>query len=428
MNAFFPELEPVRRQPAQRRSPAGTPKPRSSKPSISLVNPCVGCAWERNPFKVPPTIPQSPLLIVVGMGPGGVEEKELRPFIDPSGLIVRSALNEAGIAEDRVMFANVSRCCPEKGNYDDPRHEKAEKRCQRYLESELARLPNIPVLLLGTRPMQRFLGSKKQRIGSYRGLWIEAKEYSPGRPSFVARHPAQFLRIEDDDVRQAKQEEFYADVRRMADRILGREPQSRFKVTVYESPMAACERGFVKMMVQHPGPWAFDIEAYDGDAFPSRKAVSTDPCHPDFRLRGVAFAVDAETAYWIECMNFSVEQVRQCLAPIFTSDVEKWAFNGPYDEEGLVYPGFVPTVKNRSGDGMLAMIALGDGNHESLRLEKAVVDILGQSQYWNGIDKSRMRDIPLEECAANAGGDACYTYQLTALLHDRLAAGQYLTY
>ena len=118
-------------------------------------------------------------------------------------------------------------------------------------------------------------------------------------------------------------------------------------------------------------------------------------------------------------------QVSRLLTPAFTSPAPKGAFNGSYDEEGLIVPGWVEDVKNRTEDPMLAMVVLGNGQHESLKLERAVVDLLGRRQSWQ-VDKQRMRDLPLREVARGAVGDACRTLELCWYLRGRLERTEYL--
>lgn len=418
-DVFFPELQPVRQVKVRTVRVPGAPRqPRAPK----STNPCDGCPEQGNPCKVPPTIPSSPLLVALGMAPGAEEEPAGRPFVGPSGAMLRAALTAAGVdAEAQVGYANLARCRPPNDNFDTPERDKAEKHCEEFLEQDLLRAPNAPLLLLGNRPLHAVMGKKKFKIGAYRGLWVRGWE----RDCFAARHPAQILRIQDDKVRQVLYDEFFADIRRMADRLLGREAPSPVEVEIFDSPVDA--KDFLEWLAASPDPWAFDIEAYDGAAYPSRKEVSTDPTHPDFRLRGIAVAVEPEKGYWIECKGWEDRKadVSALLSPAFESDAEKWAFSGHYDEECLVYPGWVRRINRRSGDGLLALLALGNGKHDSLRLEKAVVDVLGNVQYWDGQDKGLMRDIPLEMCARNAVGDACNTYQLCALLHKRLESAEY---
>lgn len=418
---FWPELEPPKRILLQRPRTPGAPRSARIK---TITNPCDTCPHSAAPYKVPPTIPIAPILAVVGMAPGAEEEAESAPFVGPAGVFLRGALSRAGIDPNPVFYGNLSRCRPPGDDFDTPAHARAEKHCRTYLEMDLASYLG-PVLLLGKRPLHMFAGNEF-RIGAYRGLWIEAKDILKGRACFVARHPAQILRTENPALRETLTHEFYADIQRMADHLLHRVPPSRIKVTIFESPLHA--KDFMTWLAQREKPWTFDIETYDANAFPARKNVSTDPCHPDFRLRGIAVATSSSCGYWIECLGWEdrIEEASTVLSPAFTSSAPKGAFAGHFDEEGLVYPRWVTHIRNRNRDGMLALIALGNGAHESLRLEKAVVDILGKPQYWNGFNKSMMRDLPLVQVAENAVGDAAYAHELCDHLHQRLEQGAYL--
>jgi hypothetical protein len=167
-------------------------------------------------------------------------------------------------------------------------------------------------------------------------------------------------------------------------------------------------------------PWVFDIETFDGAQFPSRKEVSTNPHHPDFRVRGCAFAITPEQGAWVDFgMTTPVTAPAKGLAALraaFASATAKGAFNGGFDENGLVYTGWIPVVRNRYYDGMLDLVALGDGTHNSLTLWHAVETLLKKPYQWDGEDKSLMRDIPMEKIADGAVRDACYTLELILLL------------
>ena len=393
--------------------------PGSRRPGPALINPCSGCALSFVKTRVRPVVPRDPLLVVVGAAPGAEDEERGLPFSGAVGSFVRGALATAGVDPTQVAFAYLTRC--RTAVDDDPAWGRAEKRCRTYFSRDVE--GPAPMLLLGLRPL-RALVDPKARLGAARGLWHKVDD----RDAYSARDPAQFLAVADEGARDALASEFREDVARMADRVLGREPPSKISIEVFDSPLSA--RAYLERLAACEEPWAFDIETYDGGAFPSRQGVSTDPCHPDFRLRGVAVATSPTSGAWVECRGWEarVAEAREVLSPAFGSPAGKWAFNGHFDEEGLVYPGWVPAVRNRSGDGLLALLALSDGEHESLRLEYAVVNVLGERQYWNGIDKSRMRDVPTETAARNAGGDACYTHQLCDLLHGRLARGEYFSW
>jgi hypothetical protein len=177
---------------------------------------------------------------------------------------------------------------------------------------------------------------------------------------------------------------------------------------------------YLRDLARHPGPWTFDIESYDAAEFPSRKGVAVDPHHPDFRVRGVAFATSPTEGAFVDFglfvpTDFEVGNNLKLLADAFASDAEKGAFNGHFDECGLVYTGWVPRVANRARDGMLAAIALGDGTHENLRLATLAAVLLRRDVTWD-IDKSTMRDQPAEVVADGAVHDACLTHELCDLL------------
>ncbi len=204
-------------------------------------------------------------------------------------------------------------------------------------------------------------------------------------------------------------------------RIAGRD-SSPITVKLYRSLGAATL--YLEALAVHPGPWTFDIETYDAAEFPSRKSVAVDPHHPDFRVRGVAFATSAVEGAFVDLISDSppgalwdklVPPFRNPLGDAFASDAEKGAFNGGFDECGLVYSGWVPQVRNRTRDGMLAMIALGDGTHERLTLAHAIVVLLHRKVVWNE-DKALIRDLPAETVADGSVHDACYTHELCDLL------------
>jgi hypothetical protein len=192
---------------------------------------------------------------------------------------------------------------------------------------------------------------------------------------------------------------------------------SRLSVTVYRS--LADARPFLGQLARILDPWTFDIETYDAVESPGRKAVAVDPCHPDFRVRGVAIATSKDSGAWVEFVGDEAAPLRAA----FASDAEKGAFNGGFDENGLVYTGWVPQVRNRTRDGMLAMIALGDGTHESLKLSHGIRVLLRRKYHWDE-DKGMMRDLPVETVAEGAVRDACCTHELCDLLDGWAAAGK----
>ncbi len=210
-------------------------------------------------------------------------------------------------------------------------------------------------------------------------------------------------------------------------------------VKVYGSLDAAAP--FLAALARSPGPWVFDIETYDAAEFPSRKHVSVDPFHPDFRVRGVAVAWRDDVGAWVELNGDPAGLGRrlrprgvEVLCPVgiaalraaFASDAEKGAFNGGFDDCGLVYPGWVPRVRNRTRDGMLSMVGLGDGTHERLTLQHAAAVLLGADPHWVDVDKGQMRGLPIDVVAEGSVRDACLTYALCDLLDGEAAEERHI--
>ncbi len=200
--------------------------------------------------------------------------------------------------------------------------------------------------------------------------------------------------------------------------------QPTIRIEIYRSLTEAGP--FLRALATRTADWTFDIETYDAAApigVPGRKEVAVDPFHPDFRVRGVAIAFSKDEGYWIELGGRPPAQTQRGraelkrLAAAFGSDAGKGAYNGSFDENGLVYTGWVPQVRNRTRDAMLSMIALGDGTHERLTLEHAIRVLLHREYHWD-VDKGLMRDLPLEEVARGAVHDACATHELCDLLDE----------
>jgi hypothetical protein len=246
-----------------------------------------------------------------------------------------------------------------------------------------------------------------------------------GRQVFSTWQPAGVIRhIKEHGSGSKRLKQFRADLKRMADRILGREQMPDVQMDVFSDPGQA--ENFLKYLACHKKPWAFDIETYDAGQESTRHAVGVDPFHPDFRVRGVAIAWQFNRGAWIELMPWEDRKAEaaKLFGPVFASSAEKWAFNGSFDENGLVYSGWAPAITNRKGDGLLALIASNAGGHSGVSLARAVVDILGEPQYWV-INKLTIRTAKLMDVADSAVRDACSTLKLTDFLHRRLEASEY---
>jgi len=394
---------------------------------------CSGCPLDDGKRqKVAPFVPAHPALGIVGLGSGLDEQLVGSAFVGAGGRFLREELSRAGFAagtvevpRDRsinVTLANLTRCRPDDGEFDSPAWRAAAKHCRRYLVEDLK--GSYPLLLFGTEPSRAFLGDAKVKVSSARGLWHRTPS---GRLVFITWHPAYVLRdMGDHGAASVVARQFREDLQRVAERVVdGRAGTAPVHVTVLTTVREMVK--FLHALRDHKGFWTFDIETFDVAEAPSRKVVATDPCHPDFRVRGVAVAMDGVSGTWLELVGHEHDAtVKVALASAFGSEAPKGAFYGHFDEEGLICGGWVPVVRNRCEDGMLAMVALGDAGSRPNTLARAITDVLGETPHWEGFDKALMRTALLAAVAEGAVRDARATWCVCRALGGRLARREYL--
>jgi len=387
------------------------------------VNPCEGCPCEPQ-IKVAPVIPSNPKIIAVGIAPGRVEEELKLPFQGESGQLLRKVLKAVGLDPEKdVGYANLGRCRPPGDDFDTSEWKEAEKRCWSYLMRDLQGWDG-PLLLLSDRTVQKFLHDGKARLKTLHGTW----EKSQGWNCFLSYHPARVIRTEGVS-RITVEQGFRDDLARMAARVLGSEDGQPYPVRfhVFSDPLKAS--GFLGKLKESGGPhkrfW-FDIETGDAQGVPSRKAVATDPFHPQFRVRGVAIALSPEIGAWIELRSWEDRkgEASKILTPVFMSEWEKGAFYGSFDENGLIVPGWVEGVRNRTRDPYLAAIALDETGHGH-SLERLCLDLLGISKPKGKVDPQRIMEMSVEEVAEYAVRDCCLAWALDDALQARLDKGEY---
>lgn len=146
--------------------------------------------------------PTSPLMIV-GEGPGGVEDEYGVPLVGPSGHLLDKALASVKVTRDRIYTTNVIKCRP-KGNRT-PSVAEGEFCASRWLEQEIASVQPKVIVALGSVAL-RYLGGPDKRITRERGLWFTTKH---GIPALATYHPAYLLRLTGNDLTKAKWDVFH---------------------------------------------------------------------------------------------------------------------------------------------------------------------------------------------------------------------------
>ena len=143
-------------------------------------------------------------VMFVGEQPGDVEDREGRPFVGPSGLLLDRALDGAGIARDEVYVTNaVKHFKWERGEKSARRiHKKpnaAEVRaCRPWLEHEIALVQPDVIVCLGATAAQAVFGSAF-KLMAQRGQLLSS---TASEKTLATLHPAAVLRAPDDTARR----------------------------------------------------------------------------------------------------------------------------------------------------------------------------------------------------------------------------------
>lgn len=137
-------------------------------------------------------------LMLVGEGPGAVEDELGRPFVGPAGKLLDKILEAAGFARREVYIANIVKCRPPGNRLPTP--EEAA-RCLPNLKAQIRVIAPRLIVCLGALSTQIMVDAKA-RITSARGTWYERK----GLRIMPTFHPAALLR--DPSKKRAVWEDF----------------------------------------------------------------------------------------------------------------------------------------------------------------------------------------------------------------------------
>jgi uracil-DNA glycosylase len=154
--------------------------------------------------------PKAPVMLV-GEQPGDVKDRRGHPFVGPAGLMLRSCMAEAGLAEDQVWMTNVVkhfRWKP-KGKrriHHTPAAEHIHA-CRPWLDAELERLrPNV-LVCLGAVAAQTLI-DKDFKVSQDRGRLMPG----PYGNVLATVHPSSLLRAPDGKARLKARADFVADL------------------------------------------------------------------------------------------------------------------------------------------------------------------------------------------------------------------------
>ena len=142
-------------------------------------------------------------LVIVGEGPGLVEDQHGCPLIGPSGQLLDKALASVGITRDKILTTNTVKCRPQ--NNKTPSLSVAAFCANRWLEQELSIIKPKVVVALGSVALH-YLGDPDKRITKERGQWFSTKG---GFDCITTYHPAYLLRLGGTSLNKAKWDVHY---------------------------------------------------------------------------------------------------------------------------------------------------------------------------------------------------------------------------
>jgi uracil-DNA glycosylase len=168
-----------------------------------LVATCTKCRLcEGRSHTVPGEGPIAARLVVVGEGPGRVEDQTGRPFVGKAGELLTKILAAIELPRERVFICNVVKCRPPENRV--PQYDEIAA-CLPYLVRQIDLVKPAVILAMGGTAAQTLLNTK-QSLGALRNQIHRFR----GIPVIVTYHPAALLRNPNwkkptwDDVRIAR--------------------------------------------------------------------------------------------------------------------------------------------------------------------------------------------------------------------------------
>ena len=118
-------------------------------------------------------------IVLVSTSPGFEEDEIGKPMVGPSGRLLNSMLEKAGIDRKKVWVTNVVRCLPREGRtIREPNPEEIEA-CSEFIDAELAALPMKKIIIpLGNVALKYITNTKTGAITSKRGHEEKSEKYS----------------------------------------------------------------------------------------------------------------------------------------------------------------------------------------------------------------------------------------------------------
>lgn len=203
-------------------------------PNCNLCGLCKGvntiCLWGEGPTPCD--------IMIIGRDPGEQEDKEGRPFVGRSGLLLNELFQVAGLKRENVYISNICKCRP-PGNRPHTLEERSA--CRVYLDQEIAAVQPKVIITLGGDALEAITG--QTQMMKLAGKVINFKNEDTGFECqiFAGVHPSYILRNAGYKERALKHFEIFGKILR------GETPERSPVKYVYIQTIDQFRRFMVKM-------------------------------------------------------------------------------------------------------------------------------------------------------------------------------------
>ena len=161
--------------------------------------------------------PQTARIMLVGEQPGDKEDLAGKPFVGPAGQMLDRALQQAGIAREKVYVTNAVKHFKFVPRGKIRLHQKPNtseiRACRQWYERELASIKPDLVVAMGATAAQSVFG-KITPVNKNRGRVIDLDD---GTRALVTVHPSYLLRLPDAEAKALEYQRFVDDLKAAAD-------------------------------------------------------------------------------------------------------------------------------------------------------------------------------------------------------------------
>jgi uracil-DNA glycosylase family 4 len=298
--------------------------------------------------KMPPTLADDTWIYFIGEAPGKIEDEKGKPFVGPSGQIVRKCIT---IPIDHCSFDNVCRDRPSAKNDDPP--WAAIQCCRGYVEKDIENTKPKLIVGLGKFAQQWALGSAD--TNGMRGRIFAIKIGSHSCYFMPTYHPARVIHSAVDQAKRQSKDPKSLTHQNMIESVSGRtfkldiEKACKF-VRTCTPPVVPTEDEVRSQILTFTGNDKFNelvdllkkakkapVKAIDIETTHLRPYANNAKilsCAISFSTTNISFALDHSKAGW---SPFQFGVIKDLLRQIIADDSVKIAHNAPFECEWFAF-------------------------------------------------------------------------------------------